>query len=66
MFRKKKIRSTNDKKKARNEFVYYIKRNKGTSAFGRDDFDMSSLEGPGCIVMEDCLVRSIAGHHTYI
>ena len=44
MFRKKKIRSTNDKKKARNEFVYYIKRNKGISAFGEDDFDKSSLE----------------------
>ena len=40
----KKIRSTNDKKKARNEFVYYIKRNKGISAFGEDDFDKSSLE----------------------
>ena len=26
----KKIRSTNDKKKARTEFVYYIKTNKGT------------------------------------
>ena len=42
---RKKRRSTNDKKKARNEFVYYIKGNKGTSAFGRNDVDMSSLEG---------------------
>ena len=39
----KKIRSTNDKKKARNEFVYCVKRNKGISAFGEYD-DIGSPE----------------------
>ena len=39
----KKIRSTNDKKKARNEFVYCVKRNKGISAFGEYD-DIGCLE----------------------